>query len=134
MTHYINYNHSKTLWASINYNVHDENSFSPPVNPAIIIFFTKPVLIKSKYELIDSTHTLILKCFPSFEASACVGLFLKFKIGYQSKGSSIVELSNSSRGGVGVHIRCSSLNSQIAALTITFLILFSISQKLHHVK
>ena len=95
----------------------------------------QPVFIKSKYELNDSTHTLILKRFSSFEASACVGLFLKLKTGYQSKGSSIVELSDSSRGGGGgVHIRCSSPNSQIAALNIPFLILFSISQKLHHVE
>ena len=62
------------------------NVLPPPVNTAIIIFFTKTVLIKSKYELIYSTHTLIEKRCSSYEALISVG--------YQYKGSSIVELSN----------------------------------------
>ena len=39
------------------------NVFPPPVNTAIIILFTKPLFITYKYELIDSTHTLIEKVF-----------------------------------------------------------------------
>ena len=73
--------------------------FPPPGNPAIIIFFTKPVLIKSKYEVIDSTHNLIEKSCSLYEASVCVEVFLKSTTGSQSKGSLIVALSNSSRGG-----------------------------------
>ena len=87
-----------TVITVINYNVHNEKNFPPPGNTAIIIFFTKPVLIKSKYELIYSTHTLIVKSCSYYEASVCVGVFLKFTSGSQSKGSSIVALSNPSRG------------------------------------
>ena len=71
------------------------NVLPPPVNTAIIIFFTKTVLIKSKYELIYSTHNLIVKRCSSYEASICVG--------FQYKGSSIVALGNSSRGVPGIY-------------------------------
>ena len=73
--------------------------FPPPGNPAIIKLFTKPVFIKSKYEFIDSTPTLITNCCYTYEASVFVEVFLKLTTGSQSKGSSIVSLSNSSRGG-----------------------------------
>ena len=75
------------------------NVFLPPGNPAIIVLFTNPLLIKSKYELTDSTHTLIANCCSLYEASVCVGVFLNLTKGSQSKGSSIVVLSNQSRGG-----------------------------------
>ena len=100
-----------------------KNVFTPPVNTAIIIFFMKPVFIKSKYEWIDSTHTLITKSYSFYEASVCIGVFLKVKTLSQYKGSSIVALSNSPRGG-NWHLLCASPNSRIAAWTISFLILF----------
>ena len=86
MAHHRNLNHSKYFWARINYNVHHDECFTPPVNTAIIIFLTKPVFIKSKYELIDSKHTLIAKICSLYEASVCVGFFMKFKTVSQSKG------------------------------------------------
>ena len=52
-----------------------KNDFPPLGNPAIIILFTKPVLIKSKYEFINSTHTLIAKSSSLNEASVYVGVF-----------------------------------------------------------
>ena len=75
------------------------NVFPPPGNTEIIILFVKKVFIKSKYELIDSTHTLIAKSCSSYEASVYVGVFLKLTNGYQYKGSLIVELSNLPSGG-----------------------------------
>ena len=74
------------------------NIFQPLGNTAIIILFAKPLVIKYKYELIDSTHTLIENSCSLYEASVCVGVFLKMTTGYQSKGSSILALSNSPRG------------------------------------
>ena len=65
----------------------------PPGNLEMFIFFAKPVFIKYKYELIDSTHTLIEKMCSSYKASVYVGVFLKLTTGSQYKGSSIVELS-----------------------------------------
>ena len=62
------------------------NVFPPPVNPEIIIFFTKPVFIKSKYEFIDSIHNLIVKSCSLYEESDCVGIFVKLTTGSQSKG------------------------------------------------
>ena len=109
------------------------NVFPPPGNPAIIIFFTKPVFIKSKYELIDSTHTLISKSCSLYEASVCVGVFLKLTTGSQYKGSSMVELSNLSRGGTW-HLLCAYPSSQIAAWAISFLNYFLIAKKNHHVQ
>ena len=82
-----------------------------PGNPVIITFFTKPVLIKSKHEWVDSTHTSIVKRFSSYEASVCVGVFLKLTNGYQSKGSSAVALSNLSGEGGNWHLSCASPNS-----------------------
>ena len=58
---------------------------------------------------------------------------MKLTTGYQSKGSSIVALSNSSRG-VTWHLPCESPSSRIAAWTISFLIIFKTAQKLHHVQ
>ena len=81
-----------------------------------------PVFIKYKYELIDSTHILIVKSFSSYEASVCVGVFLKLTTGYQSKGSSIVESSNFSGGGT-LHL----------PRAVSFLI-FLIAQNNHHVQ
>ena len=103
------------------------NVFPPPVNPAIIILFTKPVFIKSKYELIYSKHTLIAESCSLYEASIYVGFFLKFTTGYQSKGSSIVKFSNSSRE-LTWHLPCVSPSSQITAWTISFFNYFLISQ------
>ena len=95
------------------------NIFPPPGNTAIIILFTNTVFIKYKYESIDSTHTLIEKICSLYEASVCVVFFLKFTTGYQSKGSSIVALSNSPRGGTW-HLPCASPISQIFSWTISF--------------
>ena len=62
------------------------NVFPPPGNPAIIIFFTKLVFIKSEYEFIDSTHTLIAKSCSLYEELDCVGIFVKLTTGSQYKG------------------------------------------------
>ena len=87
--------------------------FPLPGDHAIIIFFTNPVLIESKYEFINLTHTLITRSCSSYEASVCVGFFLKLTTGSQSKGLSIVALSNSSRGRTW-HLTCTFPNSRIA--------------------
>ena len=86
----------------------------------MIIFFKNPVLIINKYELIDSTHPVIADSCSSYEASICVGMFLKMTTGSQYKGSSIVELSNSSRRGTW-HIPYAFPSSQISAWLISFL-------------
>ena len=102
---------------------HDKH-FPPSGNPAIMIFFTNPVFIKYKYEMIDLTHTLITKIGSSYEASVRVGYFLKLTTVY---GSLIVALSNSSNSsgeGGNWHLPCASPNSRISAWTILFLILF----------
>ena len=109
------------------------NVFPLQGNPAIIIFFTNPVFIKSKYEFIYSTHTLIGKSCSLYEASIYVGFFLKFTTGYQSKGSSIVALSKSSWGGT-YHLPYVSPICLISACVVSFLTLFLISQKLCRVK
>ena len=62
------------------------DSFPSPVNPSITIFFAKLVWIKSKYEFIDSTHTLNEIFCPSYESSVCVGVFVKLATGSQTKG------------------------------------------------
>ena len=94
-----------------------KNVFTPPVNTAIIIFFTKPLFIKSKYELIYLTHTLIEKSCSLYKASVCVGVFLKLTTVLQSKGSSIVASSNSPMGG-NLHLPCASPILKISAWTI----------------
>ena len=75
-----------------------KNVFPPPGNTAITILFTNPVFIISRYELIYSTHTLIANSFYMYEASVCVVVFLRLTTVPQSKGSSMLALSNSSRG------------------------------------
>ena len=63
-----------------------KNIFAPPGNTKIIIFSTKPVFINSKYELSDSTHTLIEKICSSYESSVCIEVFMKLTNGSQYKG------------------------------------------------
>ena len=94
---------------------------SPPGNPAVIVFLTNPVFIKSKYELIDSTHTPIAKRCSSCEVSVCVGLFLQSTTRYQYKVTSMVALSNSKKGRVTCHLQCASPNSRISYWDISYL-------------
>ena len=108
--------------------------FLPPGDLVIIILFTKPVFIKFKYEFIYSTHTLIAKICSSYEASVCVGVFMKLTTGSQSKGSSIVALNKSSRGGgLGIY-RAHLLTHELMLGLYYFLIIFLIAQKIHHVQ
>ena len=110
-----------------------DRCFPPQGNPAITTFFTNPGLIKSEYELIDSTHTLNEKSCYLYKASVCVGVFLELTTGYQSKGSSIVELINSSIERTW-HITCTSPNSLIADWTISFFNYLLNYSKIHHVQ